>query len=565
MWVKGAALMLGLQILAPPGAAAARGADAAGQCASLAGLRLAPARIGLPTRGAEIARTDFRPAAATPDHPTPDYCRVLGAIHPVDRHAPDIRFELDLPSGWNGKALMLGGGGFDGTIPDTSGPLLGEPADMVESPLRRGYATFGSDSGHQASNAAVPTPAVDGAFAINGEALRNYAGDALKKTRDAAMAVIVRRYGRSPAHTYFAGGSNGGREAFAVIQRWPRDFDGAVAAYPFWNAGTNALAFGAVSRAFAAPDAYPDTAKRALVFHAAVAQCDGLDGLRDGLVSNVEACRFDPGALRCPGGADVGDSCLSDAQIAALRVYASPFAFPFRPAGQRAYAAFTALSGGEIEDAGQLGTTAPSFPPSRTMPLAAHYWDQLARFAIARDPRFNSLSLDPRHPGPYARRLNQVVDLLDMGGADLSAFRRRAGKLLVYHGLADPLVSHRSTEVYWRRLEAAMGATTVKSFARFYVVPGFGHGAGSFLPVWDPLSVLEAWRERGHAPGTLTVADANPAGNGRSRPLCEHGSWPLYSGHGDPDRASSFRCQADATSSTGRQGAFHADAGKSGT
>jgi len=564
MWAQGMALMLGLLIPAPTAIAAAARADAASQCASLAGLRLAPARIGLPSRGGEITRADFRPAAASPDHPTPDYCQVLGAIHPVDRSAPDIRFELDLPSAWNGKALMLGGGGFDGTIPDTSGPLLGEPADKVAPPLLRGYATFGSDSGHQASDAAVPTPAVDGAFAMNDEALLNYAGDALKKTRDAAMAVIVRRYGRSPSHSYFAGGSNGGREAFVVIQRWPRDFDGAVAAYPFWNAGTNALAFGAISRAFAAPGAYPDPAKRTLVFRGALAQCDGQDGLTDGLVSNVEACRFDPETLRCPGGADAADTCLSDAQIAALKVYASPFAFPFRPTGRRAYPAFTALSGGEIEDVGQLGTAAPSFPPSRAMPLAAHYWDQLARFAIARDPRFNSLNLDPGHPGPYARRLNQVVDMLDVGSADLSAFRRRGGKLLVYHGLADPLVSHRSTEVYWRRLQAAMGSRAVEGFARFYVVPGFGHGVGSFLPVWDPLSVLEAWRERGQAPGSLTVTDANPAANGRSRPLCEHGAWPHYDGHGDPDRASSFRCRSDA-SPTARRRRSHTNAARSGT
>lgn len=545
MWARAALLVLGLQLLAPAGVAAARDMAAAGQCASLAGLRLAPARIGLPSRGAEIVQADFHPAVASP--PTPDYCRVLGAIHPVDRRAPDIRFELDLPTAWNGKALMLGGGGFDGSIPDTSGPLLNEPTDKVVPPLLRGYATFGGDSGHQAASPAVPIAAVDGAFAINDEALRNYAVDALKKTHDAAMAVISRRYGRAPAHTYFAGGSNGGREAFAVVQRWPRDFDGAIAAFPFWNAGTNALAFGAISRAFAAPGAYPDPGKRALVFHAAVAQCDGLDGLKDGLVSNVEGCRFDPRTLRCPGGEDAGDSCLSDAQIAALRTYASPFVFPFRPAGARTYPAFTALSGGEIADPGQLGTTAPTFPPSMTMPLAAHYWDQFARFAIARDAKFNSLSLDPEHPGKYAGRLNQVVDMLDMGASDLSAFRRRGGKLLVYHGLADPLVSHRSTEAYWRRLEATMGAATVEGFARFYVVPGFGHGAGSFLPVWDPLSVLEAWRERGKTPGALSAVDASPAGNGRSRPLCEHGSWPLYDGHGDPDRASSFRCQADAT------------------
>jgi feruloyl esterase len=539
-----AAILIALRLCVPLGAAAH--GTAPGRCAAMAGTRLSPARIGLPTRGAVVVQARFHPAVTSKEHPTPDYCQVVGAIHPIDPRAPDIRFELDLPTAWNGKALMLGGGGFDGFIPDTSGPLLGEPAAKAPPPLLRGYATFGGDSGHQASSRAVPIPAVDGAFATNDEALKNYAADALKKTHDAALALIVRRYRRAPAHTYFAGGSNGGREAFAAVQRWPRDFDGAIAAYPFWNAGTTALVFGVLSRALAAPGAYPDPAKRALVLRAAIARCDGLDGLKDGLIANVEACRFDPSMLRCPGGADGGDTCLSDAQIAALRTYASPFVFAFRPAGaERVYPGFTALSGAQIADPVVLGTAAPSFPPTLGMPLAAHFWDQFARFAIARDPNFNSLSLDPQRPGKYAARINEVVGMLDMTATDLSAFSARGGKLLVYHGLADPLVSHRSTELYWRRLQRTMGARTVASFARFYVVPGYGHGAGAFVPGWDPLSVLEAWRERGRAPGSLTATDANPAGKGRGRPLCLDGSWPAYDGRGDPDRAASFRCRPD--------------------
>jgi feruloyl esterase len=529
------------------GAALATLAGAAGsapppadRCAALAGLRIPAARIGLPTRGADV--TQALPVAGAPGRAA--HCQVLGRIHPIDRSAPDIRFELDLPEAWNGKALMVGGGGFDGVIPDTAGPLLDQPSPQILGPLARGYAVFGGDSGHQAANPAAPAPVVDGAFALNDEAFANYAGDAVKKTRDAAAALIARRYGRPAARTYVVGGSNGGREAFVAISRWPGDFDGAIAAFPFRDAGTTALAFGAVYRAFAAPGAYPDAAKRALVHAAAVKACDGLDGLEDGLVSNVEACRFDPAGLRCPGGGDTGDTCLSDAQIAALRTYARPFAFPERPAGaERGYPGYTVLAGGQIQDA-QLGAAAPTFPPATAMPLSAWYWDQLARFAIARDPALDPRTLDPAHPGRLAGRLNAVVDRLDAPATDLGRFRARGGKLIVYHGLADPLVSHRATAAYWRRLEAAMGPAAVRGFARFYVIPGYGHGSGDFLPVWDPLAVLEAWAERGEPPGPLTVADAQPAGRGRARPLCEHGAWPRYDG-GDPQAAASFHCQKD--------------------
>jgi feruloyl esterase len=176
------------------------------------------------------------------------------------------------------------------------------------------------------------------------------------------------------------------------------------------------------------------------------------------------------------------------------------------------------------------------------MPLAALYWDQLARFAIARDPAFDPTTLDPENPGRFARRINRLVDMLDVRPAGLSQFRRRGGKLLVWHGLADPLVSHRATEAYWAALEAAMGKKAVASFALFFVAPGFGHGGGVFVPVWDPLTALEAWAENGVAPDGLTVSD----GAGRTRPLCEHGTWPRYLGHGDPNRAASFTCQSSS-------------------
>ena len=140
------------------------------------------------------------------------YCDVSAEIRPVDPAAPAIRMRLVLPEQWNRKAMMFGGGGYNGTVPNVAGNVPAGPLDRP-TPLGRGYAVFGSDSGH------VADPASPGSFAWNDEALANYAHDALKKTRDTAVYLIEQRYGATPERSYFAGGSTGGREALAVVQQ----------------------------------------------------------------------------------------------------------------------------------------------------------------------------------------------------------------------------------------------------------------------------------------------------------------------------------------------------------
>ncbi len=523
-------------------AGAASAASPTAICEGLQGQTLAADQIGLPTAGARVISARMVQAHAARGQATPAHCQVRGAIDPVDAAAPQIRFALDLPVAWNHKALMMGGGGFDGVIPDTSGPMLAEPFDHVVPPLLRGYAVFASDSGHQVVPGAAPIPAVDAAFAVNDEALANFGGAALKKTRDVAVKLIARAYGQPPERTYFAGGSNGGREGLLVAQRWPDDFDGVVVAFPFWNAGTTALTFGAVMNGFAAPGAYLRPAGQALLFTAVMAKCDDLDGLKDGLISNVDACDFDPSVLKCAGPAK--DTCLTDPQIKALRRYDAQISYPYRTKGREtSYPGFPVFAGADLRGDQQMASTPPVHPALATMPTIAHFWDQFARFAIARDGDFNPLKLDPQHPGRYADRINQVVGLLDADSVDLSRFKARGGKLILYHGLADPIVSPRSTAAYWNRMQAGLGPAAVRDFARFYVIPGYGHGpAGlaAFNPAWDALSVVEAWAEEGVSPGPQIIADVGP--QARSRPLCEYGTWPLYDGHGDPQLAESFRC-----------------------
>ncbi len=240
-------------------------------CQRLQGFVVPASEIGEPTSGASVTAVKPVTASGSGASALPDYCEVTGKISPIDRFAPDIQFRVALPAQWNGKVLMFGGGGFDGTIPNVAGNVPNGPVDAAV-PLGRGYATFASDSGHQAN----ALGSQDGRFGANDEALKNFGGDALKKTHDAALAIIKARYARLPSKAYFAGGSTGGREAVTAIQRWPSDWDGAIAWYPAWDDAAALLAGQRMSRALAKPGAYLSVGKRQAVYNAAMQACDAL-------------------------------------------------------------------------------------------------------------------------------------------------------------------------------------------------------------------------------------------------------------------------------------------------
>lgn len=527
-------------------------------CAQLAGKTVPASSIGLPTTGATVTAATTIPASGTGAQATGEYCLVSGAINPVDPAAPQIKFQIAMPTVWNNKIMMFGGGGYDGTIPAPTGNVPAGPTAQP-TPLGRGYATFASDSGHQAN----ALGSEDGSFGVNDEAVQNFSGDALKKTRDAAVYLIDARYAvKAPKRAYFAGGSSGGREALAVVQRWPQDWDGSIVLYPAWAAASLDLQFGRITRALAAPGAYLDQAKRKVLLNAVLAACDTLDGVADGLISNVAACNttFNPAtatvngtALRCAGGADTGDTCLSDAQISALNVYNTPITFGYSLAsGETQYPGFN-VYGTDLGVANAsalqptvttlaLGTSQPASPMPTTAPYLSVFWDQWIRYFVTRDSNYNSLTVDPQNPGSLQARISQLTGLQDVNKTDLSAFNARGGKILMAHGMADALVSTRSSEQYYQRLQATMGASAVANFVRFYEIPGYGHAVSTvYNASWDSLTTLENWVENGVTPPAQTVADTAGV-PGRTRPLCEYPSFPRYNGSGDVNAASSFTC-----------------------
>jgi Tannase and feruloyl esterase len=518
-------------------------------CAQIAKMQIPGDSIGLPTTGALITATESVPAGGTGASAVGAYCLVSGSIMPADPAAPDIEFQVALPANWNSKVAMIGGSGFDGTIPDVTGNL--QPQGAAQTALQRDYAVFASDGGHEASQ--LPNPA---SFMENDEALRNYFGDAIKKTRDVALAVVMAAYGSYPTKSYFLGGSWGGHESLEAVRRWPEDWDGAVTFYPVVAAVTQTLGWLGVSQALAAPDGYPDVAKRNVLYQAELAACDPLDGVSDGLISNVQACNitFNPRTallngtpIRCAGGANTGDNCLSDAELAGLAVAGTKNTFGFQLAdGVQSWPGYNIFSSSTTNPFFELGSAAPGFPYTPDMPILTALVASFIPFGIAEDPSFNYLTLDLVNPGPFVSRISEL-SALDFPSIEMmSGFAQKGGKLLLMQGQSDLLASPRMTETYFQQLQSELGADTVDTFLRFYFVPGYGHAHGTeFNVAWDALGALENWVENGIDPKSNQVITDTVGVPGRTRPLCIYPTWAKYLGSGDVNSAASFTCVTD--------------------
>lgn len=469
------------------------------------------------------------------------FCRVSGTIAPVDPDAPPIGWQVNLPSAWNGRLLQYGGGGYNGILPDTTGPSIHGPLDGPV-PLEEGYVTFGSDSGHTARNTN------DASFAANDEALSNYAYMHIKKTLDVATALVHGAYDARPKAVYFTGGSTGGREGLTAALRWPDAYDGIVSYYPtasfvglrLWGAALNRAIYDEGSAGWIAPDLV-----KAIAAHAREA-CDGLDGAKDGLVANVEACRDRaPQVIEhfaCKDGAAAA-TCLTPVQIErTIKVYHDGYSLPYDLAnGFDRYHGYNILEGVEMN----LGTQAAYGEPVVSGPNAHHAARAYEFFQhfIGRDGKLDYRSFDIADPGPYRERLLEISAMADANDPDLSAFAAKGGKIILVQGSEDPSVSPLGTAAYYEAVREMMGTDATAGFMRFYMLPGLAHSKGNFAPAWDSLSALDNWVVNGVAPTGYVATDTTPSQTrGRTLPVCDYPQWPRYDGSGDMRDASSFSC-----------------------
>ncbi|MGT2506094.1 tannase/feruloyl esterase family alpha/beta hydrolase [Cupriavidus basilensis] len=529
-------------------------ASAADQCSALANKSIAAGDIGIATSGAIIQSAQLMSTAANGE-----YCKVLGAIRPVDVTAPDINFQVNLPSTWNNKALQMGGGGLDGTVVTGDGSFTSQPASVANA-LKQGYVTYGSDSGHDASGG--------GAFALNNEALANFGRLQIKKTHDAVKAIVKARYGSLPTHSYFIGGSQGGHEALIAAQFYPEDYDGIVSGFPAYNVTMMHVASNDFAKALYANGGagWINAAKMKLIFNAAMSACDTLDGVADGIVGNPNgaACTAltsklavadATNPLRCAGGTDAGDTCLSDAQIATVAHLNSRFSLGFPiAAGISSYGKWPILDGTAFVTEG-LGTKAAySTPPSGD---AFQYTisDTTVRYIITKNLSIDSIQ--GFQPSTWQNRIVEVSEMLDASYVDLDAFRAKGGKMLMFHGTNDSSITPYNSIDYYTRLVTRYTQTTADTFSRFYLIPGFGHGSGQFQSRVDWLAALDTWVANGTAPEKLVATDGNSdatttATNGRTRPVCLYGTYPKYTGPASPTQAqqndaANFTCTVTAS------------------
>ena len=236
----------------------------------------------------------------------PAHCLVHGEVNHhkgADGREYGDRFEIRMPAEWKGRFLFLGGGGLDGILNPAialQGPVTKSDS---KSALSMGYALVSTDGGHQDTH--LPPIPPDGSFGSDPEARADYNFRSTKRVTDVARKIIAQYYGSPIKYSYFQGCSNGGREGLMTAQRYPDYFDGVIAGAPAFNLTHAAIAeaWKTVQLASIAPkrpEGIPDLAQSLtepdlkLLVKAVLDKCDALDGLKDGMIFNLEACHLIP-------------------------------------------------------------------------------------------------------------------------------------------------------------------------------------------------------------------------------------------------------------------------------
>lgn len=538
-----AIIWLASALLMRTGIAAERAA-AREACEALSGAEIPAVKIGLPTRGARIDSARFISATAE-GNLNGEYCEVRGWISPMNAGSPRMQFEVNLPSSWNRKLLQMGGGGFDGSLVTGLGTEGLQPK-TVPPPLKRGYVTAGGDGGHQGG------PGFDGTFGLDAEALRNFGRESVKKVHDVAVEIIAARYRMKPARTYFVGNSQGGHEALNAAAYYAADYDGVVANYPAYNVALLHLASLNVGQAVYSNGGagWLSPEKTKILTDAVREACDPLDGVADGIISNIAACHrvFNIDTvrktLRCGDGKDDGMSCLSDAQIEAVARIAAPYRPGFAVGGAEEFTPWALLEGSNFVVSSFGTRRVPGNPPTRMDALLYNAGAATVKYIITRDPTYDALTFKP---AAYRARIAEVAKILDVTAIDLTPFRLKGGKLILAHGTEDDFIAPGNTDAYYERHLAIQGKPAMDSFVRYYKVPGLSHGFGTFNAKYDDLTALDHWVDRGEAPEVLIAVDENTEHGGRTRPMCIYPQWPKFTGNGDAsaDEARNFTCVAN--------------------
>src|ERR1700690_4281484 len=383
----------------------------------------------------------------------PAFCRVVAVAKPSADS--EIRIEVWMPAAdWNGKLQGLGNGGFAGRIDYM-------PLGVLVS---KGYAVTATNTGHDAESP------LDAAWALgHPEKVIDFGHRGIHEMTRVAKEAVQAFYGKTPQRSYFAGCSDGGREALMEAQRYPADYDGILAGAPA-NRWTPLLATAVwdTQALTLDPASFIPPAKVPTIAAAVNAACDGLDGVKDGILNDPRQCKFDPATIQCKAGED-DDKCLTAAQVAALKkIYAGPHdsqaheVFPgFLPGAEDGEDGWGPWITGPAPLKGLVALFGIGFYSN--MVYEKHDWD------------YKTFTLEA---GIKAAQ-EKTASALDAVDANLGPFKARGGKLIMYHGWDDPAISALNTVNYYESVRAKLGAPDTGSFVRLYMVPGMQHcGSG---------------------------------------------------------------------------------------
>jgi hypothetical protein len=483
-----------------------------------------------------------------PDVTVPLHCEVTGVARPTSDSEIDITLWLPPKETWNGKYMQEGNGGWAGSI---------QPIVLFD-PLMRGYAVAATDDGHR-TQGMMP----DASWAIgHPEKLIDFGYRALHETANFSKAVLDAYYGKPSSRAYFSGCSDGGREALMEAERYPEDFDGIIAGAPanqwthhFTGFLWNELALNA------SPPGKLSAEKLPAIERAALAACDELDGVKDGLISDPRQCHFDPAVLLCKGGEN--NDCLTQPQIDTLKkIYEGPK---------------NPRTGVQIYPGYEPGTEAePGAWSLWILGLSAHSLFANSFFGQAVHEQTNW----DWHTADLDRELRladeKTASILNSYNPDLRSFRDHGGKLIQYHGWGDAAIAPRDSIAFYEKVEGFLkqypdprtkDSSDIQEFYRLFMVPGMQHctsgpgptsfGNGGLLPGkdfpadadHDILMALDRWVTQGVAPDKLigtgkigADAKAGKEGVKVTRPLCAYPAVARYKGQGDTNAAENFEC-----------------------
>lgn len=445
---------------------------------------------------------------ADADAKLPAYCEISTFLSAAPGSSIGVVYRL--PAGWNGKLLGIGGGGWAGNV------TLGAARDG----LMQGYATAQTDGGHPS------TEIWNNSWANSPEPAKDFAYRAINLMTVSGKAVVKAYYGRPHARAYYAGCSTGGRMGLMEAQRFPEDYDAIVVGAPVYSLQVqtsavlrnNSFARGAFSKA-----------KLGLVNGAVLKACDAADGTADGVIAEPRRCRWKPQALACKQGQQ-GDACLSPAQIATLNN-----AYDGMRSSDGAWAQFPLSKGGELGWPGFISVDGSGNNPASSGGIAG-----LTRLLFG-ERAVDYARLDPLKDVPEARA-SAFAAMYEATNPDLSAFFKRGGKLILWHGESDPGPSPVGSLDYAEAVRARNPGAA--SAMRAYMLPGVEHcrgGPGADLVDW--LGALDTWVEDGNAATTLVATNRE---RGTTRPVCVWPQVARYAGSGDASVAASWRCEAGA-------------------